>query len=46
MIENGDMSILEALMCDQTMAACLEILKSLLGDDESVQRANVIIGTV
>lgn len=33
-------------MSVQTMAACLDILKPLLGDDESVQGANVIIGTV
>ena len=37
-MENGDMFIPEVLMSAQTMAVCLEILKPLLGEDES-QRA-------
>ena len=32
-MENGDMFIPEVLMSAQTMGACLEILKPLLGDD-------------
>ncbi|MCP3889689.1 MAG: cobalamin-binding protein [Desulfobulbaceae bacterium] len=45
-LENGDMFIPEVLMSAQTMSVCLDILKPLLGDDEGVQSANVIIGTV
>lgn len=45
-MENGDMFIPEVLMSAQTMAACLEILKPLLGEGESAESANVIIGTV
>ncbi len=45
-MENGDMFIPEVLMSAQTMSVCLDILKPLLGDDEGVQSANVIIGTV
>lgn len=45
-MENGDMFIPEVLMCAQTMAACLEILKPLLGEEGGGQSTNVIIGTV
>ncbi|SDO53748.1 corrinoid protein [Desulforhopalus singaporensis] len=45
-MESGDMFIPEVLMAAQTMAACLEIIKPLLGDDESSAAATVVIGTV
>lgn len=45
-MENGDMFIPEVLMAAQTMSACLDTLKPLLGDKEGLQSANVIIGTV
>lgn len=45
-MENGDMFIPEVLMAAKTMSSCLDILKPLLGDDETAQSANVIIGTV
>jgi len=45
-MENGDMFIPEVLMSAQAMGACVAILKPLLGDDESIEMATVIIGTV
>ncbi len=45
-MENGDMFIPEVLMAAQAMGKCVEILKPLLGEDETVGGANVIIGTV
>lgn len=45
-MENGDMFIPEVLMSAQTMSACLEILRPLLGEGEGAASANVIIGTV
>ncbi|MCP4670988.1 MAG: cobalamin-binding protein [Desulfobacula sp.] len=45
-MENGDMFIPEVLMSAQAMGECVNILKPLLGDDESSQGNNVIIGTV
>ncbi len=45
-MENGDMFIPEVLMAAQSMGRCVEILKPLLGDDESATGARVIIGTV
>ncbi len=45
-MENGDMFIPEVLMAAQAMGSCVEILKPLLGDDESSAGASVVIGTV
>ncbi|MCP4721240.1 MAG: cobalamin-binding protein, partial [Desulfobacteraceae bacterium] len=45
-MENGDMFIPEVLMAAQAMGSCVEILKPLLGDDETAGGANVLIGTV
>lgn len=45
-MEKGDMFIPEVLMSAQAMGACVEILKPLLGDDESSSKASVLIGTV
>jgi len=45
-MENGDMFIPEVLRAAQAMAACVIILKPLLGDDENARGSNVIIGTV
>ncbi len=45
-MESGDMFIPEVLMAAQAMAASVEILKPLLGEDESSAAASVIIGTV
>jgi 5-methyltetrahydrofolate--homocysteine methyltransferase len=45
-MENGDMFIPEVLMAAQAMGNCVAILKPLLGDDESMAGASVIIGTV
>ena len=45
-MENGDMFIPEVLMSAQAMGECVNILKPLLGDDESSRGNNVIIGTV
>lgn len=45
-MESGDMFIPEVLMAAQSMAACVEILKPLLGESEATQSATVIIGTV
>ena len=45
-MENGEMFIPEVLMAAQAMGNCVTILKPLLGDDESVTGASVVIGTV
>lgn len=45
-MENGDMFIPEVLMSAKAMGECVAILKPLLGDDESITVATVIIGTV
>ena len=45
-MENGDMFIPEVLMAAKAMGECVEILKPLLGEDESASSGNVIIGTV
>ncbi len=45
-MENGDMFIPEVLMAAQAMGKCVAILKPLLGDDNAILGANVIIGTV
>lgn len=45
-MENGDMFIPEVLMAAKAMGACVEVLKPLLGEGESVTGASVIIGTV
>jgi 5-methyltetrahydrofolate--homocysteine methyltransferase len=45
-MENGDMFIPEVLQAAKAMGACVAILKPLLGDDESIEIATVIIGTV
>ena len=45
-MENGIMFIPEVLMAARTMGECVEILKPLLGEDESASSGNVIIGTV
>ncbi len=45
-MESGDMFIPEVLMAAQAMGNCVEILKPLLGEDDSVTGASVLIGTV
>ncbi|MCD4676609.1 MAG: corrinoid protein [Desulfobacula sp.] len=45
-MENEDMFIPEVLMAAQAMSKGVEILKPLLGEDDSATRGNVIIGTV
>jgi len=45
-MENGDMFIPEVLMAARAMGKGVEILKPLLGDEESATKGNVIIGTV
>ncbi len=45
-MESGDMFIPEVLMAARAMAFCVEILKPLLGDDDTSGSLNVIIGTV
>ncbi len=45
-MEAGDMFIPEVLMAAQTMGACVEILKPMLGDGDNTSAASVIIGTV
>ena len=45
-MENGDMFIPEVLMAAKSMAGCVELLKPLLGDNESAVSGCVIIGTV
>ncbi len=45
-MENGDMFIPEVLMAAQAMGQCVEILKPLLGDEDTGDSACVIIGTV
>ncbi len=45
-MENEDMFIPEVLMAARAMSKGVEILKPLLGDEESATRGSVIIGTV
>jgi 5-methyltetrahydrofolate--homocysteine methyltransferase len=45
-MENGDMFIPEVLQAAKAMGACVAILKPLLGENESIEVATVIIGTV
>ncbi|MCP4720865.1 MAG: cobalamin-binding protein [Desulfobacteraceae bacterium] len=45
-MENEDMFIPEVLMAAQAMGKGVEILKPLLGDEESATKGNVVIGTV
>jgi 5-methyltetrahydrofolate--homocysteine methyltransferase len=45
-MENEDMFIPEVLMAAKVMRACVEMLKPLLGEQETVARAQVVIGTV
>jgi len=45
-MESGDMFIPEVLMAAHAMGTCVEILKPLLGEDDSSTGASVIIGTV
>jgi len=45
-MENGDMFIPEVLMAAKTMSKGVEILKPLLGDEDSATKGSVIIGTV
>ncbi len=45
-MESGEMFIPEVLMAAHAMGDCVEILKPLLGEDESSAGASVIIGTV
>ncbi len=45
-MENEDMFIPEVLMAAQAMAKGVEILKPLLGDEESATKGSVVIGTV
>ena len=45
-MENGDMFIPEVLMAAKAMGSCVEILKPMLGDDESGTGTSVLIGTV
>jgi len=45
-MENEEMFIPEVLMAAQTMGAAVEILKPLLGEDDSAAKGKVIIGTV
>ncbi len=45
-MENEDMFIPEVLMAAQIMSKGVEILKPLLGEDDSASKGSVIIGTV
>ena len=45
-MENEDMFIPEVLMAAQAMSKGVEILKPLLGEDDSASKGSVIIGTV
>ena len=45
-MENEDMFIPEVLMAAKAMRACVEMLKPLLGEQETVARVQVVIGTV
>ena len=45
-MESGEMFIPEVLMSAQAMGRAVEILKPLLGDEESVSSGRIIIGTV
>lgn len=45
-MESGEMFIPEVLMAAKIMGGCVDILKPLLGEDESTTGARVLIGTV
>ena len=45
-MEAGDMFIPEVLMAAQAMGGCVEILKPMLGEDDSASGGSVLIGTV
>ncbi len=45
-MEKQEMFIPEVLMAAQVMSQCVNILKPLLGDDDSATRGCVVIGTV
>ena len=45
-MENEELFIPEVLMAAKAMNACVEMLKPLLGEQETVARAQVVIGTV
>ena len=45
-MEKGDMFIPEVLMAAHAMGNCVDILKPLLGEEESSSGASVVIGTV
>lgn len=45
-MENEELFIPEVLMAAKAMSACVEMLKPLLGEQETVARAQVVIGTV
>lgn len=45
-MQNGDMFIPEVLMSAQSMAAAVEILKPLLGDEDGNTAGTIVIGTV
>lgn len=46
MMESGEMFIPEVLMAAQAMGECVEILKPLLGEENSASNGIVVIGTV
>ncbi len=45
-MESGDMFIPEVLMAAQAMSGALDVLKPLLGEDQSTTSGRVLIGTV
>ena len=45
-MQSGEIFIPEVLMTAHSMGKCVEILKPLLGEDDSKARASVLIGTV
>ncbi len=45
-MEKGDIFIPEVLMAAQAMGVCVETLKPLLGEGDTAETVNVIIGTV
>ncbi|NOR26310.1 MAG: cobalamin-binding protein [Desulforhopalus sp.] len=45
-MQSGDMFIPEVLMSAQAMAAAVEILKPLLGDEDNADSGTIILGTV
>ncbi len=45
-MQNGDMFIPEVLMSAMTMNQAVDILKPLLGEDETASAAHIVVGTV